>query len=32
MCTVLAGCMGNSSIGELYGAYNVCAIGGLYGV
>ena len=29
---LLAGCMGYCSIYGLYGVYNVCSIGGLYGV
>ena len=29
---LLVGCMGCGSIGGLYGVYNVCSIGGLYGV
>ena len=32
MGALLMGCMGHSSIGGLYGVYNVCSIGGMCGV
>ena len=30
-CALLAACMGYCSIDGLYGVYNVCSMGGLYG-